>query len=357
MTHYTSCIWDFGAADSFDTEHSEAGHKYHVKAFYGRTNKREGYENQICLHNTRWINMIAMEDILFHKQTRHTTQASNEFRAQVSVPARMQNLTNIGWIVDLTHRKKLHLRGLNTHFWRTAAEIASQIDNECFIDALAVFVRESRNRLDNIPVTNASIVHKESDPSWVQDFPVALHPSLRCWRRKGNNSNDLEMLAPEYVRCKPCWQLGEEWRRDYVWIQENEACDNMLDGRQVGQIQAIITVIDDSRRDDKGAAVQYTGAFIELLHLRDKGRVHHIHGMVEVEDWPIVHSQNPCNIGHCCFFDMSMILWSAHIVPTGNTGVYYINNYVDWDQYNTIFDPDFIVNGTWDADRIAKQYR
>ena len=125
--------------------------------------------------------MIAMEDILFHKQTRHTTQASNEFRAQVSVPARMQNLTNIGWIVDLTHRKKLHLRGLNTHFWQTAAEMASQIDIECFIDALAVFVRESRNQLDNIPVMNASIVHKESDPSWVQDFPVALHPSLRCW--------------------------------------------------------------------------------------------------------------------------------------------------------------------------------
>ena len=53
MTHYTSCIRDFGAADGFDTEHSEAGHKYHVKAFYGRTNKRQGYENQICLHNTR----------------------------------------------------------------------------------------------------------------------------------------------------------------------------------------------------------------------------------------------------------------------------------------------------------------
>ena len=42
MTHYTSCIRDFGAADGFDTEHSEAGHKYHVKAFYGRTNKRQG---------------------------------------------------------------------------------------------------------------------------------------------------------------------------------------------------------------------------------------------------------------------------------------------------------------------------
>jgi hypothetical protein len=358
MTHYTSCIRDFGAADNFDTEHSEAGHKYHVKAFYGRTNKRQGYEDQICLHNTRRINMIAMENMLFHKQTRYTTQANEDIRAQVSVPARMQNLTHIGWTVDLTQRKKLRLRGLNTHFWRTATEMASWINVEGFIDALAVFVRESRNRLDNVPVTNASIVRRESDSSWVQDFPVALHPSIRCWRRKGNNSNDLEMLTTEYVRCKPTWQGGKEWRRDYVWVQDSEAGDmSMLDGRRVGQVKAIVTVIDDSRHDSKGAPVYYTGAFIELLRLKRNGQVHSVHGMVEVEDWPQMLSQNPRDIGHRCFFDMSTILRSAHVIPTGNAGVYYINNYVDWDQYNTIFDPDFLANGTRDADRIAKQYR
>jgi hypothetical protein len=43
MTHYASGIWEYGAADNFDTEHSEAEHKYHVKAFYGKTNKRQGY--------------------------------------------------------------------------------------------------------------------------------------------------------------------------------------------------------------------------------------------------------------------------------------------------------------------------
>ncbi len=92
----------------------------------------------------------------------------------------MQNLTNLGWIIDLIHHEKLCSRGLNLYFWQTAAEIASLIDVECFVDTLAVFVRESQNRLDKIPITNASIVHRESDPSWVQDFPVALHPSLRC---------------------------------------------------------------------------------------------------------------------------------------------------------------------------------
>ncbi len=60
------------------------------------------------------------------------------------------------------------------------------------------------------------------------------------------------MLTPEYIYCKPCWQHRKEWHQDYVWIQENEACDNMLDGRQVGQLCAIIMVIDGSQLDDKG---------------------------------------------------------------------------------------------------------
>jgi hypothetical protein len=79
--------------------------------------------------------------------------------------------------------------------------------------------------------------------------------------------------------------------------------------------------------------------------------------MIEAEDWPQVSSRKPRNLGHHCFFDMSIILQSAHVIPSGNVGIYYINNYVDWDQYNTIFDPEFLENGVKEADRIAKQFQ
>jgi hypothetical protein len=154
------------------------------------------------------------------------------------------------------------------------------------------------------------------------------------------------------------WQRGKEWRRDYVWVQGTEADNGSpLSGRKIGQIQAIITVIDNSRHDNKGALVQYTGVFIDLLRLRNNGQVHGVHGMVEVKDWPQVHIQNPRNIGHRYFFDMSTILRSAHIIPTGTIGLYYVNNYVDWDHYNTIFDPEFLANGIRDTDRIAMEYQ
>jgi hypothetical protein len=357
MTHYTTCIREYGAADNFDTEHSEAGHKYHVKAFYGRTNKRRGYEDQICLHNTRRNNMLAMENVIFYRESKHTTQTSNNIEAQVSMPSRMLNLTRLGWAVDLTRRHDLQLRGLNTHFWRTVVDTVSWVRIEGFVDALAVFVRESRNRIDDIRVTNASMDRRETDPSWVQEYAMALHPSIRCWRRRGNDSNDLEILSKEYVRCQEGWQARKEWRRDYVWVQDTEADGSLLGGRKVGQLQAIVTIIDHQRRDTNGTAVQYTGALIDILRFRYHGNVHSIHGMIEAEDWAQTSSRKPRNIGYRCFFDMSMILRSAHVVPSGNGGTYYINNYVDWDQYNTIFDPEFLANGIREADQIAEQYR
>ena len=87
-----------------------------------------------------------------------------------------------------------------------------------------------------------------------------------------NNSSDLELLTKEYVRCKQFWQRGNEWCHDYVWVQDTEA-DNgpLLGSRKIGQVQAIITVIGNSQHDNKGAPVQYTGVFIDLLRLRNNG--------------------------------------------------------------------------------------
>ena len=198
---------------------------------------------------------------------------------------------------------------------------------------------------------------RETDPSWVQEYAMALHPSIRCWRRRGNDSNDLEILSKEYVRYQEGWQAGKEWRRDYVWVQDTKADGSLLGGRKVGQLQAIVTIIDHQRRDTNGTAVQYTGALIDILRFRYHGNVHSIHGMIEAEDWAQTSSRKPRNIEYRCFFDMSMILRSAHVVPSGNGGTYYINNYVDWDQYNTIFDPEFLANSIREADQIAEQYR
>jgi hypothetical protein len=89
--------------------------------------------------------MLAMDNVLFHRKTRYTTQSSNDIEAQVSVPTKKQNLIQLGWIIDDTEHQYLLQRGINPDFCRTAAEVTLRLDIEGFIDALAVFVRECQN--------------------------------------------------------------------------------------------------------------------------------------------------------------------------------------------------------------------
>ena len=131
-----------------------------------------------------------------------------------------------------------------------------------------------------------------------------------------------------------------------------------MEGKMVGQLQLIMTVVDPERRDTKGSFVRYTGALIELLRFWNSGAVNHQHGMVEVETWLQGNARNPRGIGARRIYQMSMILRSAHIVPTGlQDGVYYINNYIDWDTYNTIYDSDFFNQGTTAARIYAKRFK
>jgi hypothetical protein len=56
--------------------------------------------------------------------------------------------------------------------------VAIQLEIKDFIDALAVFVRESRKQFDGVPIMNASTVRRESDSSWVEGMLVVLHLSI-----------------------------------------------------------------------------------------------------------------------------------------------------------------------------------
>ena len=38
-------------------------------------------------------------------------------------------------------------------------------------------------------------------------------------------------------------------------------------------------------------------------------------------------------------------------------GVFYINNYSDWDQYNTWYNKEFLINGIRTANAIANKYK
>ena len=57
------CIWNYVSAVNYNTAYSEAAHKYLLKAFYNRINKKK-YDLQIWQHNILYTNIIAIKDVI-----------------------------------------------------------------------------------------------------------------------------------------------------------------------------------------------------------------------------------------------------------------------------------------------------
>ena len=132
----------------------------------------------------------------------------------------------------------------------------------------------------------------------------------------------------------------------------------MLSGRLLGQLQLIVTVVDSVRQDSRGKAPRYTGALIELFKWRNGGRVHATHGMFEVEKWPASSSGSLRNLGPLRFYPISTVINTAHLVPTNvSASKFYVNNWVNWEAYNTIYDPDFLDTNRQAAVKLARSFK
>ena len=131
-----------------------------------------------------------------------------------------------------------------------------------------------------------------------------------------------------------------------------------FDGKLPGQLQLILSVIDLKRQDAQGKPCRYYGALVELLQSKNTERPSDIYRMFKVKPWSKTQARNPRSLSYRRFYSLTTILRSAHLIPTSHLekGAFYINNYVDWHQYNTLYDKDFLAKGTREADRIAKSY-
>ena len=115
-----------------------------------------------------------------------------------------------------------------------------------------------------------------------------------------------------------------------------------------------MTVQDLYRVDEQNKLIRYCRALLELLRPRSKG-IDQTTGMLELEPWKNAPTAHPRMLGAIRFYGMSAILQSVHLVPDNGEG-YYVNNYVDWDTYNIIYDDSFLENETRRAMQYEKSY-
>ena len=80
--------------------------------------------------------------------------------------------------------------------------------------------------------------------------------------------------------------------------------------------------------------------------------------MIEVEEWPQPTVRTPRTLVGRRFYELTNIIRSAHLIPGRCNGkdMFYVNNYIDFDQFNTLYDPGFEEKGTHAALEVADKY-
>ncbi|KAH4053869.1 hypothetical protein HBH49_072450 [Parastagonospora nodorum] len=133
-----------------------------------------------------------------------------------------------------------------------------------------------------------SMINKKD--SSVSCISVQIHSSIKCWRFSGKRHND-----PEH-------------------------CDEEV-------LYLILIIIDYTCYDKDGKYMAYIGAFFEVLLFNNNGQIDNTTRMLTFK-----------------FYDLSTIICSVHLVPrdlpdliTRTTMSYYVNNYIDWDEYNRLY--------------------
>ena len=136
VTHFAQCIRDYGSAVNYDTAHSKAAHKYLLKAFYNKTNKKE-YDAQIRQHNVCHTNVIAMKDVIISKKAlkkegqlvvRNVDKIALAEVGRTSSPIDLDG--KYMWAisnVDIDAARDLGLTGIKKH-WRLAGQIEKEVN-------------------------------------------------------------------------------------------------------------------------------------------------------------------------------------------------------------------------------------
>lgn len=368
MTHYVQFIRLYGSAQGYDTSYSEALHKVLVKEFFARTNKNAGFETQILQHNVRRHNMTAMEDVLHYTATSQESQADVDARVHLTKATRDPvDLTSLQIPYDSEVEDELAGYKLKLNCWRRAKDVQSVVQIPDFIDALAVFVRESRKKFDGHMPVGDETDRREPSATWVEDYYISLHGSISCWERDGKDSNSTDTLVERHARCSPAWRgIPNNWRRDCVWVQEhlpgqmasnhaNEPLE-IHQTRRLGKLQLIVAVLEPTRQGRQGKPLKYTGALIELFRWRLGGQVHKTHGMFEVERQPPTVSANPRNLHAFRFYEIPTIIHCAHLVPTNSTNqIFYVNSWINWEAYNTVYDKEFLESNMQAARKYSRK--
>jgi hypothetical protein len=370
LSHYTESIRRWGAPNGSDTAHLDAPHHYLLKVFWERTNKGPSAPWQITALNTREVKLQAMQCRLALAQGYFLIQPLDEGMHQTTLAHSPCLATEWGYPKQVPPHQLLLCRslGLNPKLTTSVSVLEASLGLIGFARAMKDFIRTNRQVL--LKQDSHTETTPEAEVLGVEDFPVEIYNSLRCWKYSGRDERSTLAVVEETVRCAPNWRNNRS-RKDHCWVQEDPADTGEIDGKpehlqgkRVGQLQCLFRIFDTGIIEPStiGLPLSYTGACVDLYGLIDHGRCHRVHGMVELSKPQVPQSTNFRILKNRHIYTLPAVLRSAHICPAEPAGHspptrFFVNNYIDWDQYNILYNPTWEEDGREDAEQFYRCFK
>ena len=364
MTHYVSQIQRYNSADNFNTEHSEIAHKHLIKIFFNCINKWEMFQRQLLHHNTQHLNLLAIKDILLYRDTRQSKINKHALTVMITWFSCIFSLHKIQDVFIHEQCNQIQETELNSKLWCHALILIEILNIKKLLDTLTVFVCKYHNIVNEKVVSDRELDKKKKDSIWVKSYYVSIHESLQCWKQDEKDVDDLKNLVNDRVYCSLNWQRKKRvWRDDYVLIQkrskETTEVSTLLNDRLSDQLWLILFIINSLHQDNKNNELRHNDALIELLKSCNEKTQHAMHEMIEIKHWSKDNIKNFRFLEVSWFFHLHTILRSVHVVSANNISsesnknkFFYINNFSDWNSYNSIYEKNFLHKET----KIAEYY-
>jgi len=294
--------------------------------------------------------MLILEDMIRHQKFRKISTVKDRLQMQVIASSEHIKLNKLSCL--LTSYEWFHMKTteLSTKLktWRHAVSIMKHTKIDDLVNCLTVFIRENWNKTDDLRKSDTQANIQKNDSVWAEKYFIALSTFLITWKRIDKDADDLEKLKKKYVRCSSNWQNQDYWRQDHVWMQKHQDEQHQaimlrsLNEKILNHLNLIVTVLNHKRLNSNKSSV-YTEILIKRLRKRHQELSHEIHDMIEMKNWSINLIRNSRKLKAHQFYWLTNVIWSAHVMLINeNMSIYYVNNYIDWDQYNTLYDEDFL---------------
>jgi len=112
-------------------------------------------------------------------------------------------------------------------------------------------------------------------------------------------------------------------------------------------------------QDNKSNELRHNDVLVKLLKPCNEETQHAVHEMIEIKHWFKDNIKNSRSLKASRFFHLHTILRSVHVVSANDScselnknKFFYINNFSDWDSYNSIYEKNFLHKET----KVAEYY-